>query len=335
MKNFTKSQFIIVSTGISCALLSPYSLADNEHSLSASLNANINAMARLKVNCHDSPHALKHALKYKSHKALKLIISGTCEGPIVINRAHQTVLQNKKGEPAIITVVNTDDHQAVNSAIKITNSKVILEGLHFNLADSIKMLDVEHNAVVNINSLSSDYHLGNSSKKPHIEVLGNSSVIVTNQQAADFRIRGSSYAQFDQGNQQLDLIISDTSSVLAKAASEFTKIDLWGNAHLETNDDVSINALSLFGKSSAEILSSQVSTLTMGGRTMFAAYEHSTVNGPYAFYTDNYIFELIDSSLNNWTRQAHDNALTVGFNAIVNGHTYSGWSWSGQDGKNQ
>ncbi len=328
MNHFTKPQFVIAIAGISCVLSSPQAFADKINDSIASKNA----IAKIHVNCQHYPNALKNALKRKPNKALKLVISGTCEGPIVINRAHKTLLQNKVGERAIIT---TDDQHQSSSAMTITSSKVTLKGLHFNLADNTKMLSIEHNAVVNIERLSSGYHQDDSSNKPHIEVLGNSSLIVSNQQATDFRVRGSSYAQFNEGNQLLDLVVSDTSSVLAKAASEFTKIDLWGNAHLETNDGVSINALSIFAKSSAELLGSQVSALTLGGRSMFAAFEHSTVTGPYTFYTDNYIFEVIDSSLNNWTTQSHDNALTVGFNVNVNGHTYAGWSWSGQDGKNQ
>jgi len=294
----------------SCVLLSPFAMATQPNK----------GTKVFKVDCDSSPMALQKALLRKPNKDIKVLISGKCEGPVMIDRSREVTLQSATGDKAVLT-----------SEITITGSKVILKNLHFD-TDNHKIINIEHNSTVAIENLTSQFHYGLAEQKPHIQVLGNSSLMVSKQRAMDFRVRGSSYAQFNKGNQLLSLIISDTSSVLAKAASEFEKIDLWGNAHLETNDSVSITALSLFGQSSAEILSGQVSSLTLGGRTMFAAYQNSTLTGPYTFYTNNYIFEIVESSLNNWSSQTHPNALIIGSNAHVNGNTYEGWSWSGQDG---
>lgn len=320
MKYIKKTQLVAAITGLGCALLTPLALSET---------SKLGNTVAIKVNCERSPSALKEALQCKPRKALNLILSGQCEGPLEINRTQKTVLLSAEGEKAIISI---PDRQDIVSAVKVTSSNVTFKNLHFDLPADKKMLSVEHNAVVNIEGLSSNYHYGETQEKPHIYVLGNSSLISTNQRAVDLRVSGSSYAQFNKGNQEVSLIISDTSAVLAKDGSEFEKIDLWGNAHLEGNTGMSVNSLSLFGQSSAEVLSSQVAALTLGGRTMFAAYEYSTVTGPYTFYTNNYIFEAMDSSVNNWQQQDHPNALTIGFNAVVNGHTYLGWSWVGEDG---
>ena len=283
------------------------------------------------IDCDRNPTALNKILTQKaSNKALILTIKGTCEGPITINRIGSTLIQSAEGEQAVISLNQQSD---ADSAISVFSSQVSLKNLHFKLPEGKKMLSVQHNAVVNIENLSSDYHQGHSQTKPFIYVLGNSSLIVTAQLAADLRISGSSFAQFNQGNQNIAMIVSDTSAALAKSGSEFESINLWGNAHLEANGEVTIHSLLLFGQSSAEVLSTQVDALTLGGRTMFAAYNHSTINGPFTFYTDNYIFEISESTLNNWSSQAHSNALTIGFNALVNGQDYPGWIWSGQDGR--
>jgi hypothetical protein len=70
----------------------------------------------------------------------------------------------------------------------------------------------------------------------------------------------------------------------------------------------------------------------MGGQTMFAAYNNSSVSGPYSIY-GNVIFELEHSSATNWTTLDKPQTVFIGHNAIVNKTHYPGWSWNGQDGK--
>ncbi|MDO6528017.1 hypothetical protein Q4519_20285 [Motilimonas sp. 1_MG-2023] len=320
MKCFKVKPLALAFTSIATLVFSHASFAENTEG---------EKYKTIKVNCQKSPLALQKALAKKHNKSLKLVIAGTCSGPIEINRTGKTILQSSSREKAVITM--TDD---LNSpyAITVNSSNVTLANLHFNLPNHNRMLSINHNGVVHAERLTSGFHQGDTQQKPHIHLLGNSSLIAEYLQGVDIRVRGNSYAQFDKGNQLLSLIISDTSATLAKNASEFEQIQVWGNGHLESNDGVSISNLALYGQSSAEVLNSQVDTLTLGGRTMFAAYENSTVTGPYSFYTNNYIFEIVSSSLNNWTSQSHPNALISGFNATVNGTTYPDWSWSGEDG---
>ncbi len=320
MKHIKVKPLVLALTGMTTVLLSHASFAEK---------ADGEKFKVTKVNCQKSPQALQQALDKNQTKALKLIIAGTCAGPIEINRTGKTILQGSSKKQAVISMPDSAEAQY---AMTVNSSHATLANLHFDLANHNRMLSVNHNGVAHVAKLTSGFHQGDTQQKPHINVLGNSSLIAEYLQGVDIRVRGNSYAQFDKGNQLLSLIISDTSATLAKNASEFEAIQLWGNGHLETNDGVSISNLAIYGQSSAEVLSSQVSTLTLGGRTMFAAYENSTVTGPYNFYTNNYVFEIVSSSLNNWTSQAHPNAHISGSNATVNGITYPDWSWIGQDG---
>ncbi|MCP5078708.1 MAG: hypothetical protein GY951_11720 [Psychromonas sp.] len=287
-------------------------------------------LLKVKVDCEDTQQALKNALEKQAYAAenVRFIISGECQGPLLVGRSGIEIVNNRDSSGSIVV----SDSNATEG-ILVRNGSLKIKDLTINVPADIQAVSATANSVLELNNVQTNAHSSEGAAAfSHYQARANSSLYATSMEKVTFAINGSSYAEFLAGNSGLMLNIADTSTALSDAANSFNAVQVAGNGYFMADKQTQVELLMIWSKGAATAVdNSVIGEVQMGGQTMFAAYAGSTVNGPYGIW-GNVIFEIDHSTANNWTSVDKPHSIISGNNATINGTTYEGWGWSGQDG---
>lgn len=284
------------------------------------------------INCKRKPLALKKAIEKKAFAAetVRFIIFGECLGPIRVDRTNIEIVNNKKATGSILVKEFEDEE----SAISVEAGTAKLKGFDIKVPAGLKAVLATSNAFVTLDNITTNAQHPDSPDAifRQYQARGNSTFHVKNISNVIFSIHGSSYAEFQEGNTGISMEIADTSTALSNDANTFNAVEVSGNGYFRADKKSRVGKLMIWSKAAAVAVDNTIiDEIMMGGQTLFAAYQGSTVNGPYGIW-GNVVFELEHSTANNWVKVNKPHAILSGNNATVNGKTYPGWSWSGQDG---
>ncbi|MCO7189075.1 MULTISPECIES: hypothetical protein [unclassified Pseudoalteromonas] len=293
--------------------------------------AELNSYHEIIVNCHNNPQALKRILDYLHSLSLEMtvVFSGQCEGPILIERDGLS-LSGSSPDNATISLHSSHQQQ---TAIVISSAVSSLRNFTIDTPDKIRALRIEANATVTIDGLKTAYVF--NPKAPFYPFVAddNSTLFAKNQSNFQLQVSGSSVANLMQGNQQIALNILDTSMARTTSSNQFDDVEVSGNGYFLGDNQSSITLLKIWSKAVAEVDNqSTVKEIMMGGQTLFAAYNQSSIAGPYWLW-GNVVFELKNSTASGWQSVDKPNSIISGLNATVNGTFYPDWDWRGQDGQ--
>ncbi|SFD07958.1 hypothetical protein [Pseudoalteromonas denitrificans] len=283
----------------------------------------------LKINCSRKSTALKNTLKRKAWSAekVKLVISGECQGPLLIDR-HGIEITNDADRSGSIKVT---DNNIANSAIVIKSASVNLSNFNIDVPVGMIAVTVKANSTANFDHITTNAKSDSETAFSQFVITDNSSSYFANLSGNQLMIAGGSFSDFTVGNDQLTINITDTSTARSSAENQFDSVQVSGNGYFLADNRTHIDLLMIWSKAAVEInQESAVGHLMMGGQTLFAAYKNSTIIGPYNIW-GNVVFELEHSSADNWKAIDKPHSIISGNNATVNGIHYPQWSWSGQD----
>ncbi|WP_380226781.1 hypothetical protein [Jeongeupia naejangsanensis] len=297
---------------------------------SAEGKAGGNKMVRVKVDCANDSKALKNALEKKAWNAdkVRFVISGECNGPLVIDRNGFEVVGDAH-KPAAVRISQSNREQA---AILIQSASARFANFNVDVPGGTAAIKAKANASVTVDRITTNAQSDWAAPMAQLVATDSSSLFLANLSGSEVLVIGGSTVEFESGNTRTTLDVRDTSTAKSGHANEFSNVQLSANAYLLADNRTRIDTLGIWGKASVEIdRDSRVGQLGMGGQTMFAAYRNSSVSGPYAIY-GNVVIEINNSTATGWKTVSNPHAMFIGSNATVNNQLYPDWSWSGQDG---
>ncbi|AZZ95732.1 hypothetical protein [Pseudoalteromonas sp. R3] len=283
------------------------------------------------VNCHNDPQALRRMLDYLHSLSLEMTVefSGLCEGPLLIERDGLT-LTGSAQERATISLHGSNQQQ---TAIVVSSAVSSLRNFTIDTSDKTKALRIEANSTVTIDGLKTAYIFNPKAPFYPFVTDDNSTLFAKNQNSFQLQVSGSSAVNLMEGNRQVALNVLDTSMARTTSSNQFDDVEVSGNAYFLGDNKSSIKLLKIWSKAVAEVDNqSTVREIMMGGQTLFAAYNQSSISGPYWLW-GNVVFELKNASASGWQSVDKPNSIISGLNATVNGTFYPDWDWHGQDGQ--
>ncbi|MCG7534230.1 hypothetical protein [Pseudoalteromonas sp. OOF1S-7] len=287
-----------------------------------------NSYHTITVQCEHDPLALGRMLDYLHALSIDVTVefSGQCMGPILITRDGIT-LTGQDRQTASVKLSIADEH---HSAVHVQSAVSTLSNFTIDTPDTALALHVEANATVTIDGLTTSHVFDPKAPYYPFTVHNNSTVYVKNHKGLQLKVSGSSAADLMEGNRQVALNVTDTSTARSTSSNQFDEVEVSGNGYFLGDNQSSIKLLKIWSKGAAEINNqSSVKEIMMGGQTLFAAYRQSSITGPYRLW-GNVVFELEHSIATGWQSVDKPHSIISGHNATVNGIFYPDWDWRGQ-----
>lgn len=283
----------------------------------------------LTLHCSKRPDALKRMIENTPWLVdqLNLTISGQCRGPLQINQTHLNISGDAVHGASIVV-----DQPQDTSAIVIQSAVVTLRNVHIHVPIDVPAMLAKANSSVTLDQVTTNAISSTDTPLEQFTVSESSTLSLTKMSGNNIRVSKSSFADVQQGNQDLTLNVTDTSSAQSSAPNQLTSVQVSGNGYFLADQGTQIQTLMIWSKAAVDInQQSSVGHLMMGGQTYFAAFKNSSITGPYDLW-GNVVFELEHATAENWKAVNKPNSIISGNNATVNGIFYPGWSWAGQDG---
>lgn len=279
-----------------------------------------------RVQCGKDPLALKKYLASSAkEKNAELLVFGNCKGSILLNGFSNLTLRGG-GDSATIVGESSDTSVVV---IDIRSANVVLENLTFSHAQAQTAVRASLNSNVFLNQVASHIDKPSDAFSPSYSANSNSNIIVTGMDGGMFRASTSSHIDFQAGNKNIQVLVTDN-SVVDAASSHFTAVQTWGNGYFYSGEKSAIDKLQIYSKGTVEVSNTEVKHLEMTGSNLFGAYYGSKVSGPFFLTGKGIIFEIDGSILENWQGIDNPNAQIGGHDASINGIEFKGWSWTGE-----